>query len=638
MAISLRNAGSWAYAASGSVTPTLPTHASGDMLIVRVAYKSSAIATCAASTATSGWAKIGEYHSGTTNSGNGTGSVAVAAFWKIAASAAETNPTIDFSQTVTQVGHVALSYQKGASEIWDTPVGDGGGEEVQDAGKSITVASHISVTAGDMVDVFFGIRDDCTVTSPTFTQTGVTFGTVSEQPGTAGSDTSGADGAYDGCYRLASSGTSSAAAVLTCTLDTSEWAAAWQTRLRLTLTQTLAPDPVAAVTAVPVSTADAGAVTLAPDPVGAVSAVAASTADAVYALAPDPVTAPTAVPASTADPGALSLAPDPIAAVSAVPVSTADPGAVALAPDPLAAVTAVTSSTADAAYVLAPDPLAAVSAVTDSTVTAEAGAQTITPDPVAALLTVTASTADPGILALAPDPVAAISAVTSSTVDATYTLTPDPVTATAAVTTSTADPGAVTLSPDPAAAVSAVPESIADASQYLQPDPVAAVLAVPTGYLDRDVQPAAVATVTAVTDSTVTAVSTTTLTPDPVATATAVTSSTADALYTLAPDPVATVTSVTTVTINTSLDLSPDPVAASTVVTASTAAAAFDQDVEPLPIAVLLRVTVPQRIGAVGVSSIVPVPYLRGSIAAGGQVGGGVSRSGGIRGTIVDSG
>src|SRR3990167_313011 len=115
MAISLNTAGSWAYASSGSVSVTLPTHATGDMLLVRVAYKSSAIATCPASTATSGWAKLGEFHDGTTNSGNGTGSVAVAVFWKQAASASEPDPTIDFSQTQTQAGRVALSYQKAAT-------------------------------------------------------------------------------------------------------------------------------------------------------------------------------------------------------------------------------------------------------------------------------------------------------------------------------------------------------------------------------------------------------------------------------------------------------------------------------------------------------------------------------------------
>lgn len=232
MAISHRASGSWAYAASGSVTTTLPTHQSGDMLIVRVAAKSSAIASCSATTATSGWAKIGQT-AGSTNSGNGTGSVLVAAFWKQATSGAESNPTIDFSQAVTQVGHVAISYQKGA-EVWVTPVGAGGLDEgTADTSHSATIASHVSVTSGDMVDFFTGIRDDCTMTLPTITQSGVTFDVVSEQPATAGTDTGGADGAYDGGYRLATAGTSNAAAVVTGTLNTSEQGTSWMTRLRV---------------------------------------------------------------------------------------------------------------------------------------------------------------------------------------------------------------------------------------------------------------------------------------------------------------------------------------------------------------------------------------------------------------------
>lgn len=230
MAIAPRAVGTWAFAASGSVTPTLPTHVLSDMLLVRVAYKSSAIATCAASTATSGWNKLGEFHDGTTNSGNGTGSVGVAVFWKEALSAAETNPTISFSQTVTQVGHVAVSYQKDSGQAWVTPVGDGGGFLVSPV--SATIQSHVSVTSGDMVDVFFGSRDDSAFTVPTFTQASVTFAAVTEYPATAGIDATGADGSYDGCYRLATAGTSSAALVATATLAATETGAAWQTRLR----------------------------------------------------------------------------------------------------------------------------------------------------------------------------------------------------------------------------------------------------------------------------------------------------------------------------------------------------------------------------------------------------------------------
>jgi len=233
VAISLHTSGSWAYAASGSVTPTLPTHSTGDMLIVRVAAKSSNIASLDITCATSGWARIGQFRDGTTNSGNGTGSVQVASFWKIAASASETDPTVDFSQTVTQVGHEARSYQKAAGETWSTPVGDGGPDTTVDASKSMTIASHVSVTAGDLVDFFMGIRDDTTMTVPTITQAGVTFAAVVESPDAAGIDTGGADGAYDGGYRIASSGTSSAAAVITGTLSTSETGSGWMTRLRV---------------------------------------------------------------------------------------------------------------------------------------------------------------------------------------------------------------------------------------------------------------------------------------------------------------------------------------------------------------------------------------------------------------------
>ena len=227
------NTGGWQFVASGSISPSLHVNAgAGDMMIARVAYKSSSIATCTASTASSGWAKIGEFHDGTTNSGNGTGSVAVAAFWK-EHSGSESAPTIDFSQAVTQVGATVIIYEKGAGEAWVTPVGDGGGFTAA-TNISATIQSHVSVTTDDMVDFFYGARDNATATVPTITQTGVTYNTITELPADAGTDTSGADGAYDGGYRLATAGTSSAAAVVTGTLDTSESGSAWMTRLRVT--------------------------------------------------------------------------------------------------------------------------------------------------------------------------------------------------------------------------------------------------------------------------------------------------------------------------------------------------------------------------------------------------------------------
>lgn len=242
MAISLHaSTATWTATTTGG-NVSMPTHSTGDMLLARVAYKSSAIATASVTTSTSGWTKLGEFHSGTTNSGVGTGSVAVAVFWKIAESSSEAAMVTTTSEAVTVQGVSAISYQKGAGETWENPVGDGGSDTTSGTAISATIQSHVAVAAGDMVDLFYGVNDNTTCTVPTVSQSGITFDTVSEQPPTALDSTTGHDIACDGGYRLASSGTSSAAAVITGTLSTSETeAAAWQTRLRVTSSSTVTP-------------------------------------------------------------------------------------------------------------------------------------------------------------------------------------------------------------------------------------------------------------------------------------------------------------------------------------------------------------------------------------------------------------
>ena len=247
MAISLRACGSWASTTGvSSLAITLPTHAAGDMLIVRAACKPyTSVITCA----TSGWAAVATgFANGATDNGNGVGSVMHRAFWKIATSDAEPDPTIDFSVTCNPGFGVALSYQHGADEAFITPVGDGGGDATLRTSQTCTIQSHVAVAAGDMVDFFLAWGDNYASTSPTITQTGVTYATVSEQPATALSTSDGFDGAADGGYRLASSGTSSAAAVVTATFGNSEQGGAWQTRLRVGTAKT-ATAGLASVTA-----------------------------------------------------------------------------------------------------------------------------------------------------------------------------------------------------------------------------------------------------------------------------------------------------------------------------------------------------------------------------------------------------
>lgn len=237
MAISLRACGSWAASNATTQTVTLPTHAAGDLLIVRAACKPyNATITCS----TEGWLPVGnQYQNGTTANGNGLGSLAFRAFYKIAASASEASPVIAWGTTSAPGVAVALSYQCGATEGWLAPVGAGGGDSTARTAHTATISSHISTTAGDMVDFFTAWCDNYAATVPTFTQAGLTLGTVSEQPDTAGSFADSNDAAADGGYRLVSSGTSSAAAVVTGTFGNSEQGGSWTTRLRVAADQTL---------------------------------------------------------------------------------------------------------------------------------------------------------------------------------------------------------------------------------------------------------------------------------------------------------------------------------------------------------------------------------------------------------------
>lgn len=231
MAISQKSVGSWAANNATTQTVTLPTHAAGDMLIVRAGCKPY---TATPHIDTSGWAAVATaYANGTTANGDGVGSVVVCAWYKIATSSSETNPVITWDTTAAPGMAVAVCYQKASNESWVTPTGDGGPDNSAGTSHSATIQSHVSVTAGDMIDFFSVQRDNTTQTVPTITQSGVTFGTVAEYPTTAGSSTTSNDIAADGGYRLASSGTSSAAAIVTGTLSTSETGASWMTRLRV---------------------------------------------------------------------------------------------------------------------------------------------------------------------------------------------------------------------------------------------------------------------------------------------------------------------------------------------------------------------------------------------------------------------
>jgi hypothetical protein len=233
VAITLRNPGSWAAVNANTQTVTLPTHQTGDMLLVRAGMKHATLPgdiTCA----TSGWARVGQHNSGTGASSNGGGDVQVAVFWKIATSGAETNPVVTFhaSTNATPGCAVAMAYQKGAGEGWVTPVGAGGSIAAATS-YSATMVSHISATTGDLLDSFAVTNDNTTLTSPTVSQASLTLNAVTESPAAALSDATSNDISADGCYRTATAGTSSAAAVASGTNSVADVGAAFVTRLRV---------------------------------------------------------------------------------------------------------------------------------------------------------------------------------------------------------------------------------------------------------------------------------------------------------------------------------------------------------------------------------------------------------------------
>lgn len=234
MAISDGTAGAWVATTTRNPTVTLPAHSAGQMILVRVGWKSATPDTDVAVCNTAGWAKLGQRYNGGGVSSNGGGGVLVAVFWKVATSAAETNPVIEFDDaTAPNPGcYSPVTYSKASTDVWSDPVGDGG-DIAAATSYSATMASHVSATSGDMLDAFAVTNDNTTLTVPTVSQTGLTLDTVTEYPATALSSATGNDCSADGCNRLATAGTSSAAAVVSGTNSVADPGTAWTTRLRV---------------------------------------------------------------------------------------------------------------------------------------------------------------------------------------------------------------------------------------------------------------------------------------------------------------------------------------------------------------------------------------------------------------------
>ena len=234
MAISVVTTGAWIAPTARTSTVTLPTHSAGQLVIVRIGWKSATPTTDVAVCNTSGWSKLGQYYNGGGASGNGSGGVLVAAFYKILTSSSETNPVIEYDDaTLPTPGALSyVLYSCGSDEMFVAPEGASGNIAAATS-YSATMSTHVSAKTGDVLDAFAVTNDNTTLTVPTVSQAGLTLDTVTENPATALSSASSNDISADACYRTATAGTSSAAAVVSGTNSVADPGAAWVTRLRV---------------------------------------------------------------------------------------------------------------------------------------------------------------------------------------------------------------------------------------------------------------------------------------------------------------------------------------------------------------------------------------------------------------------
>lgn len=163
MAITLSASGTWTEFTTGNPVVTIPgTPAAGDRMYVWLVWKNQTIT----SSGPAGWTEIAEYKDGTVASGNGTGSVTIAVYYRDWQSG-DGNPTITMSGVVGVGAHVGQLWSKGAGETWDTPV-FATSNWVSSAAQSVSSKSAaVPAPDGSVVMSAIAIGDD----SATFTRT-----------------------------------------------------------------------------------------------------------------------------------------------------------------------------------------------------------------------------------------------------------------------------------------------------------------------------------------------------------------------------------------------------------------------------------------------------------------------------------
>jgi len=216
LAIGFRAASVSVYGAA-SVTPAIPaSQVTTDMMLL-FAYGKPFDAGW--SVATSGWTALGSAASGSTAAGVDLGSMKMQVWYKEALIDTEPDPTVTEGSPVWNVVGASIAvFSKAGGETWVTPTVVYGADEINGTSVSATMSADNSVATGDMAVVAIGTNSDAMGpfgTATTYTQTGVTFGTLTNA--VDDETATGGDMAAQVSSRAVSVGPSSAAAVITTT-------------------------------------------------------------------------------------------------------------------------------------------------------------------------------------------------------------------------------------------------------------------------------------------------------------------------------------------------------------------------------------------------------------------------------------
>lgn len=183
------------------------------------------------------WNEVAEFADGTVASGAGTGSVKVGCWYKDH-DGSEAAVGLTFSGGGLQIsGGTIIAFRKDGGDTWEAPAAATAAIALA-TNWTATASTDPGITAGDVLIGFCAFRDDSATMTRNATTgldaTGITWASnLNESPATHLSTSSGQDISGDLGYRIASSGTASAAPTMSGTLAADETGAALWVRLRV---------------------------------------------------------------------------------------------------------------------------------------------------------------------------------------------------------------------------------------------------------------------------------------------------------------------------------------------------------------------------------------------------------------------